>query len=74
MFSTGNVYPFVSADGRGANEDTPAAPLGSTPNRPLLENVFSSISRTLTKRRSCCFDSITPLTFAMGFCWISARK
>lgn len=50
VFSTGNVYPFVSADGRGAKEDTAAAPVGeyaqSTLARERIFEYFSNAYQT----------------------------
>jgi hypothetical protein len=49
-FSTGNVYPFVSVDGRGANERTAVAPIGeyaqSTLARERIFEYFSNINLT----------------------------
>jgi nucleoside-diphosphate-sugar epimerase len=49
-FSTGNVYPFVSVDGSGANEHTPVAPVGeyaqSALARERIFEYFSNINRT----------------------------
>lgn len=49
-FSTGNVYPFVAADGRGANEGTPVGPRGeyaqSALGRERIFEYFSTIQGT----------------------------
>jgi nucleoside-diphosphate-sugar epimerase len=49
-FSTGNVYPFVSVDGQGANEQTTVAPVGeyaqSALARERIFEYFSNIYRT----------------------------
>jgi nucleoside-diphosphate-sugar epimerase len=49
-FSTGNVYPFVSVDSRGANEQTTVAPVGeyaqSALARERIFEYFSNIYRT----------------------------
>lgn len=49
-FSTGNVYPFVSVDTRGANERTTVAPMGeyaqSVLARERIFEYFSNIYRT----------------------------
>jgi nucleoside-diphosphate-sugar epimerase len=45
VFSTGNVYPFVSADGPGANEQTPVAPTGEYAQSALArERIFEYFS------------------------------
>jgi len=45
VFSTGNVYPFVSADGPGANEHTPVAPTGEYAQSALArERIFEYFS------------------------------
>jgi len=45
VFSTGNVYPFVSADGPGANEQTPIAPTGEYAQSALArERIFEYFS------------------------------
>ena len=47
MFSTGNVYPFVSVDGPGANEHTPVAPTGEYAQSVLArERIFEYFSNT----------------------------
>ena len=47
MFSTGNVYPFVSVDGPGANERTPVAPTGEYAQSVLArERIFEHFSNT----------------------------
>ena len=50
MFSSGNIYPFVSVDGLGANEHTPVAPTGeyaqSVLARERIFEYFSNINRT----------------------------
>ena len=46
-FSTGNVYPFVPGDGRGANEQMPAAPRGEYAQSTLgRERIFEYFSNT----------------------------
>jgi nucleoside-diphosphate-sugar epimerase len=46
-FSTGNVYPFVSVDRRGANEDTVVAPVGEYAQSTLArERIFEYFSNT----------------------------
>jgi nucleoside-diphosphate-sugar epimerase len=46
-FSTGNVYPFVSTEGRGANEDTAIAPVGEYAQSALArERIFEYFSDT----------------------------
>ena len=46
-FSTGNVYPFVPVDGRGANEQTPPAPRGEYAQSALgRERIFEYFSNT----------------------------
>jgi nucleoside-diphosphate-sugar epimerase len=49
-FSTGNVYPFVSVETRGANEHTAVAPVGeyaqSTLARERMFEYFSNTNRT----------------------------
>jgi nucleoside-diphosphate-sugar epimerase len=49
-FSTGNVYPFVSVDTRGAKEGTAVAPIGeyaqSTLARERMFEYFSNTNRT----------------------------
>ena len=46
-FSTGNVYPLVSADGRGANEQTPPGPRGEYAQSALgRERIFEYFSKT----------------------------
>ncbi|MDP6539567.1 MAG: NAD(P)-dependent oxidoreductase [Planctomycetota bacterium] len=45
VFSSGNVYPFVSADGRGADERTPPAPVGEYARSVLArERAFADAS------------------------------
>ncbi len=45
-FSTGNVYPLVPADGRGASETTPAGPVGEYAQSALgRERMFEYFSR-----------------------------
>ncbi|MFO8033625.1 MAG: NAD(P)-dependent oxidoreductase [Candidatus Bipolaricaulota bacterium] len=47
VFSTGNVYPFVHADGPGADECTPPNPVGEYAMSCLgRERVFEHFSRT----------------------------
>ncbi len=47
VFSTGNVYPFVSVDGRGAPEDTTVAPVGEYAQSALArERIFEYFSST----------------------------
>jgi len=44
-FSTGHVYPFVAADGPGANEQTPVAPTGEYAQSALArERIFEYFS------------------------------
>jgi nucleoside-diphosphate-sugar epimerase len=46
-FSTGNVYPFVSVDGGGANERTAVAPIGEYAQSTLArERMFEYFSNT----------------------------
>jgi nucleoside-diphosphate-sugar epimerase len=46
-FSTGNVYPFVSVDTRGANEQTAVAPIGEYAQSTLArERIFEYFSNT----------------------------
>jgi nucleoside-diphosphate-sugar epimerase len=46
-FSTGNVYPFVSVDTRGADEQTAAAPMGEYAQSALArERIFEYFSNT----------------------------
>jgi hypothetical protein len=49
-FSTGNVYPLVRADGGGAGEDTPPAPVGeyaaSCLGRERVFEYYSELTRT----------------------------
>lgn len=46
-FSTGNIYPFVPVDGRGANEFTPVAPVGEYAQSALArERIFEYFSNT----------------------------
>ena len=46
-FSTGNVYPFVPAEGPGANEHTPPAPRGEYAQSTLArERIFEYFSNT----------------------------
>ena len=50
-FSTGNVYPFVAADGPGANEQTPVAPTGEYAQSALArERIFEYFSNTYGTR------------------------
>ena len=47
VFSTGNVYPFVSADGLGADEHTTVAPVGEYAQSTLArERIFEYFSNT----------------------------
>lgn len=46
-FSTGNVYPFTAAQGPGANEDTPVAPVGEYAQSALArERIFEYFANT----------------------------
>lgn len=46
-FSTGNVYPFVAANGAGASEDTPVAPVGEYAQSALArERIFEYFANT----------------------------
>ena len=47
VFSTGNVYPFVSVDGPGADEQTTVAPVGEYAQSTLArERIFEYFSST----------------------------
>jgi nucleoside-diphosphate-sugar epimerase len=73
-FSTGNVYPFVSVDTRGADEQTAAAPMGEYAQSALArERIFEYFSNTC-RTPVLLFRLNYAVDLRYGVCSISAKK